>query len=115
LTSFNLVISVLSTFLLLTKVTMHIMGIFWPIFSVMMHAGLVAVYAFSVYGQAAPDNSDPDHPTNGPCWYLTKDCNSVESDLVGYCKQAKSAFAVTIVMLYVPFSVVLVRLGSNSL
>lgn len=86
-------------FLLLTKVTMHIMGIFWPVVSVILHAALVALYAYSVYGQSAPDNSDPQHPTNGPCWYITKDCNVASGSLVGYCKQAKSAFIVTIIML----------------
>ena len=102
ITDFNLVISVLSMFLLLTKVTMHIMAIFWPIISLLLHAGLTAVWAYSVYGQAASDNSDPKHPTNGPCWYITKSCSTVsDSTVQGYCKQAKAAFGVSILMLYV--------------
>lgn len=43
--------------------------------------------------------SDPAHPQPGAPWYITKSCGPpVSPSLIGYCKQAKAAFAVTILM-----------------
>ena len=67
-----------------------------------VHAGLVAVWAVSIHNQAASDMSDPKHPQSGAPWYITKSCGPpVSPSLIGYCKQAKAAFAVTILMWYV--------------
>ncbi|KAF2461406.1 hypothetical protein BDY21DRAFT_278486 [Lineolata rhizophorae] len=99
-TNFNLVISVLSTFILLTKSVMFIMHTFIPLISLLSHALLVALYAVSVRYQTAPDTNDPDHPQNGPPWYITKDCGvASDPNNVGYCKQAKTAFILTCLML----------------
>lgn len=73
-----------------------------PILSALVHILLVVLYAYSAYGQAAPDMTDKDHPQRGAPWYITKSCN-VASDKknIGYCKQAKASFAVTLCLLWV--------------
>ena len=98
-TNYNVVISVLSVFILLCKGIMFITTVFYPLLSLLVHAALVALYAVSIHNQAGPDTSDPAHPQPGAPWYITKKCGPpVSSDLIGYCKQAKAAFAVTIIM-----------------
>lgn len=73
-----------------------------PLVSTLVHAGLVGIWIFTVYAQSASDTSDPLHPQNGPPWYITKSC-SVSSDKsnIEYCRQAKAAFAVSVILLYV--------------
>lgn len=90
---------------LLVKAFLFIVDGLWPIISIPAHAALVAIFAYSVYGQAGPDTSDPDHLQKGAPWYLTKSCSvaAMKKD-VGPCKQAKAVFGVTVVMLYVFFS-----------
>ncbi|KAL8814828.1 MAG: hypothetical protein Q9223_005982 [Gallowayella weberi] len=108
ITNFNVVIAVLSLFLLLCKGIMYICHVFHPIFSTPIHAALVALYAVSIHAQSASDMSDPDHPQPGAPWYITKSCGApVKPSLQGYCKQAKGSFAVTI-MLCALFSIYLV-------
>lgn len=98
-TNFNVVISVLSVFILLCKAIAWITGVLHPLISLIVHAGLVALWAVSIHNQAAPDMSDPKHPQPGAPWYITKSCGPpISNDLVGYCKQAKGAFAVTVLM-----------------
>jgi hypothetical protein len=78
---------------------MWITGVFHPLISLAIHAALVSLYAVSLHNQAGPDMSDPAHPQSGAPWYITKSCGPpVSESLVGYCKQAKSAFAVTVLM-----------------
>ncbi|KAL3464698.1 hypothetical protein BJX64DRAFT_88491 [Aspergillus heterothallicus] len=99
-TNWNLVIAILSTFMLITKFPLHILHILFPIVSVFLHVGLVTIYCVSASFQAGSDKSDPKHMQNGPPWYITKNCNvAVEKDNVGYCQQAKSLFAVTIILI----------------
>ena len=99
-TNYNVVISVLSVFILLCKGIMFITSVFYPLLSLVVHAALAALYAVSIHNQAGPDTSDPAHSQPGAPWYITKSCGPpVSSDLIGYCKQAKAAFAVTVIML----------------
>jgi len=99
-TNFNLIIGVLSMFILLCKVTMYITHVFYPLVSLIVHGILVALWAISVHAQTAPDTIDPARSNHGPPWYITKSCSIASSKtLEGYCQQAKSAFAVTVVML----------------
>lgn len=101
-TNFNVVIAVLSVFLLLCKGIMFIVSVFHPLFSLSIHAGLIALWAVSIHNQAGPDMSDPAHPQPGAPWYLTKGCAPpVSPSLIGYCKQAKAAFSVTVLMTFV--------------
>lgn len=76
------------------------MNLFYPPMSVFIHLGLVAVYIVSASGQAGSDTSDPDHPQSGPPWYLTKSCSvATKQDVGAYCKQAKTLFAFTIIIM----------------
>ncbi|MCJ1272380.1 hypothetical protein MMC21_000166 [Puttea exsequens] len=96
-TTFNVVIAVLSVFILLCKGVMWVTSVFHPLISLCVHSGLVAVWAVSIHNQAASDMSDPAHTQHGAPWYITKSCGPpVAPSLIGYCKQAKAAFAVTV-------------------
>lgn len=99
MTEFNVVISILSMFILLAKSAMYVMHIFIPALSVFCHALLVALYAVSVYNQSRPDMSDRDHLSPGMPWYLSKGCSYATPANKGYCQQAQASFAVTIIML----------------
>lgn len=99
MTQFNVVVSILSMFILLAKSAMYVMHIFIPALSVFCHALLVALYSVSVYNQSRPDTSDKDLPQLSMPWYLSKGCAKADSGNKGYCLQARASFAVTIVML----------------
>ena len=87
-------------FLMLTKATMYILHVFPPILSCLVHGVLIALYTVAVYYQGSADNTDPEHKSNGPVWYITKNCSVTKNkNLVGYCKQAKATFALTTTML----------------
>ncbi|KAI9843736.1 MAG: hypothetical protein M1838_002479 [Thelocarpon superellum] len=99
LTNWNLVISVLSMFLLLVKGVMHVMHLFYPWLSLLVHLLLVGLYAVSIAGQAGSDYSDPAHPSPRP-WYLTQSCSvAMTPQDEHYCELAKGTFAVTVIML----------------
>ncbi|MCJ1334217.1 hypothetical protein MMC10_010924 [Thelotrema lepadinum] len=98
ITDWNVVICVLSMFILLAKVVMYITEIFPPVISAIVHGVLTIFYIVSITQQAASDYSDPDHPSTIP-WYLTKGCGPpVSSNLTSACQQAKASFSVTCVM-----------------
>lgn len=87
-------------FLLLLKLTMFITNTFWPILGLIIHAILVALWAFSVRAQTAPDTIEQRAVINGPPWYISHNCNIARtSQLQGYCMQAKSVFAVSVISL----------------
>jgi len=98
LTSFNVAISVLSTFILLVKAVMFVLHIWYPILGTIVNAALTALWCVSVYGQAGPDHSDAEFPSN-VAWYITKSCSyATASGNNHYCLMAKGTFAVTVVM-----------------
>lgn len=102
ITNFNVVISVLSMFIMLAKAVMYMLHVFPPVLSVLIHGTLIALYAVSIDYQASSDTSDPAHLQKGPPWYITKSCSVAHSkNNIGYCQQAKAAFACTCVMLVV--------------
>lgn len=99
-TDYNVIISVLSTFILLTKAVMFALHLFIPLLSVAVHALLAALFGYSISCQTASDTTDPQQPQNGPPWYITKSCNvAYYKKNVGYCEQAKATFAITIVLI----------------
>ena len=101
ITDFNVVIIVLSMFVLLAKCVMYIMNVLPPFCSALLHACLTTLFAVSISQQAASDNSDPLHPSTVP-WYLTHSCGPpVSARNYGYCMQAKASFGVTVALLYV--------------
>jgi hypothetical protein len=86
-------------FLLLVKGTMFIMHIWVPILSVIANVILCALWTLSLYGQAGPDYSDPQHPSS-VAWYIAKSCDYARAaGRYGDCMQAKGAFAATALML----------------
>jgi hypothetical protein len=87
-------------FFYLIKTTMWLLKVFLPIFSLMLHTALLILWSYGLHMQTAPDTIDPAHQNHGAPWYITKSCNIVEDKLNrGYCMQAKSAFAVTVIMM----------------
>lgn len=100
ITGFNVVISVLATFIMIVKSIMFIMRIFRPFVSFLVHGLLLGLFAYSVHAQSSSDLSDPHYPQSGPPWYITKSCSVVHRrSNYGYCQQAKAAFAVTIILM----------------
>lgn len=100
-TSFCLVVSVLSTFFWLVKVPLHLMKVWYPPFSVVIHAALCILYCVGAAYMGGPDTTDPEHRQPGPPWYVTKSCSVAKlGKNVGYCQQAKSLFALFIILAY---------------
>ena len=90
-------------FFYLIKVTMWLLHVFLPIFSILLHVPLLAIWAYGIYIQTSPDTIDPARSNSGAPWYITKNCNIVaDKQIRSYCMQAKSSFAVSCIMLYVP-------------
>ncbi len=88
-------------FILLVKTFLFVLHMFIPLLSLAIHGLLVGLYTYSAYAQTAPDTIDPEHQSNGPPWYITKDCGVArDKSLVGYCQQAKASFFVTVFMMY---------------
>ena len=101
-TQYHLVIGVTCMFFYLVKSTMWVLHVFIPIVSLLLHTALVSIWAYGIYIQTSPDTIDPNRQNNGLPWYLTRNCNvASDPNVRSYCMQAKSAFAVSIVMLYV--------------
>ncbi|KAJ5206267.1 hypothetical protein N7491_003113 [Penicillium cf. griseofulvum] len=100
ITNYNLVLGVLSTFFLITKLPTHWMNLFYPPVAVVVHLSLIILYIVSAVYQAGSDMSDPRHPQSGAPWYIAKSCSvAFRKSNVGYCMQAKALFAVTIIMI----------------
>ncbi|KFY42633.1 hypothetical protein V494_02331 [Pseudogymnoascus sp. VKM F-4513 (FW-928)] len=99
ITNYNIVVSVLSMFILLVKVVLFIMHMFIPLVSVIINAIVLALWCFSAYGQAGPDHSDPEHPSS-VAWYIAKSCSVAEASGNKHnCEMAKGSFASTIFMI----------------
>lgn len=102
-TQYHLVIGVVCVFFYLIKLTMWLLHVFFPIVSVLLHIPLLTIWAYGIYVQTSPDTIDPNRRNTGAPWFITKNCNIVDDKTIrGYCMQAKSSFAVSCIMLYVP-------------
>lgn len=89
----------MSLFVLLAKMILFIMKVWFPIVGVAANTGLVAIFAVSVYGQMGPDYADPRYPS-AIAWYIRKDCSYAR--YLGAdksCQLAKGSFAITTFML----------------
>lgn len=83
---------------------MQILRVFYPPISVAVHGALIVLYSIAASFQAGKDMSDPQHPQPGPPWYITKSCSvAAHKSNIGYCEQAKSLFAITIIIMYAKF------------
>lgn len=99
MTNYNLVIGVLSVFLLIVKLPVHAMHLLFPPIATFINGGSIVLYAFAARYQAGPDMSDPQRPQPGPPWYITKSCNVAYSKSdIGFCNQAKALFALCVVL-----------------
>ncbi|KAJ5662281.1 uncharacterized protein N7477_009897 [Penicillium maclennaniae] len=100
LTNYNLVIGVLSTFLWIVKFPIHCMHLFFPPIAAVVHGSIMVLWIVSARYQAGSDMSDPKHPQPGPPWYISKSCSvAAHKSNVPYCEQAKSLFAVSIILI----------------
>ncbi|KAJ5871357.1 uncharacterized protein N7529_003710 [Penicillium soppii] len=100
ITNYNLVLGVLSTFFLITKLPVHWMHLFYPPIAVAVHAALIVLYVVSAVYQAGSDMSDPHHLQPGAPWYIAKSCSvAYRKSNIAYCMQAKSLFAVTVIII----------------
>jgi hypothetical protein len=71
------------------------------------------LYACAAAFQAGSDTTDSRHPQNGPPWYITKPCKVAYSPSnIGYCQQAKSLFAVTVIATTIYFAQTVLALMS---
>jgi len=101
LTSFNVAISVLCTFILLVKAVMFTLHCWYPILGTVTNAIITVLWIVSMVGQMGPDHSDPQHPSN-IAWYISKSCSY--ADATGdhhYCMMAKGTFAATVLMMII--------------
>lgn len=99
-TRYHLVIGVLGLFFYLVKATMWLLGVFYPLVSLLLHIGLLTIWAYGIHIQTSPDTIDPTRINRGAPWYITKSCTIVEDKYIrNYCMQAKSAFAISVLML----------------
>lgn len=99
MTNFNVAISITSLFVLLGKMIMTIMKLYYPILGLVLSMCLTAMYAVSVYGQMGPDYLDPTHPSP-MAWYIRYSCSVADGYKVGkHCVMAKATFGVTIYMM----------------
>lgn len=102
ITNYNLVLGVLSTFFLITKLPVHWMKLFYPPVAVAVHGSLIILYIVSAVYQAGSDMSDPKHPQPGAPWYIAKSCSvASKRSNIKYCMQAKALFAVTVIIMLV--------------
>ncbi|KAI0882170.1 uncharacterized protein GGS22DRAFT_48614 [Annulohypoxylon maeteangense] len=109
LTNFNVAISVLSLFLLLTKLIAFIMHVWFPIIALVVNISLIALYVTSLAGQAGPDYLDPQHPSR-IAWYIAKPCTvAANLSVQNSCRLAKGGFAAACIML----GIYAINLGLN--
>lgn len=103
ITDFNIIVSVLSMFILLVKAVLFIMHYWIPMVSLFVNIVILALWCVSVYGQAGPDYMDPEHPSS-VAWYITKSCSLAEKyNQKHNCTMAKSCFAVSVLMVAIFF------------
>jgi hypothetical protein len=87
-------------FILLVKVVMFTMHIWYPFLGTITNAAITALWIASMYGQMGPDHSDPSHPSN-IAWYISKSCSyAIPSGNHHYCLIAKGTYATTVIMVY---------------
>ncbi|OGE55487.1 hypothetical protein PENARI_c004G07727 [Penicillium arizonense] len=100
ITNYNLVLGVLSTFFLITKVPVHWMNLLYPPVAAGIHTSLIVLYIVSARYQGGSDMSDPSHPQPGAPWYIAKSCSvAARKSNIPYCMQAKALFAVTVIII----------------
>ncbi|KFG78007.1 hypothetical protein MANI_015076 [Metarhizium anisopliae] len=101
LTDFNVAISVISLFFLLSKLISHIMKLWYPIVAVFINSALVALYTVSTYGQIGPDYADARYPSPA-AWYFRQGCGLAQRyGKYRACQVAQGSLFITLFMLVV--------------
>lgn len=99
LTNFNVAISVISLFFLLSRLVCFIMKVWYPLIAVIVQSSLVALYATSSYGQIGPDYADERYPAYA-AWYFRKGCDLAKPyGKFKNCQIAQGSLAITVYML----------------
>jgi hypothetical protein len=99
LTNFNVAISVISLFVLITKMIAVIMHLWFPLIALFFNIALTVLYTTSVYGQMGPDYADYSKPSP-VAWYIAKPCTvAANQSIQKSCRTAKGTFAVTVIFL----------------
>lgn len=99
LTDFNVAISVVSLFFLLSKLIAFIMKLWFPLIATFINLALVALYAVSTYGQVGPDYSDPRYPAPA-AWYFRYGCDMAKPyNAYKSCRVAQGSLAATLYLL----------------
>lgn len=101
LTDFNVAISIISLFFLLSKLITFIMKLWYPIIATFVNAALVALYASSIYGQIGPDYADRDPRRHtAAAWYFKQGCDLAKrAGAYKSCQIAQASLGVTFYML----------------
>ncbi|KAF4447363.1 succinate-semialdehyde dehydrogenase [Fusarium albosuccineum] len=100
-TDFNVAISVISLFFLLSKLTAFIMKVWYPILATFINVSMVALYTVSVYGQIGPDHADSRYPAP-VAWYWRYGCGLAKPyGKYKACQVAQGSLAVTLYMLVI--------------
>ncbi|KAG6036936.1 hypothetical protein E4U41_005409 [Claviceps citrina] len=100
-TDFNVAISVVSLFVLLTKLISVIMQLWYPILATFINCVMVALYVVSTYGQVGPDYADARYPAPA-AWYFRKGCDLAKPyGKYRVCQVAQASLFVTLYMLVI--------------
>ncbi|RFU75073.1 hypothetical protein TARUN_7172 [Trichoderma arundinaceum] len=100
-TDYNVAISVISLFFLLTKLIAVIMRIWYPLPSTLTSIALAVLYSVSVYGQVGPDYTDPRYPAPA-AWYFRYGCDMAKPyGQYTNCQIAQASLFITLYMLAV--------------
>ncbi|KAH6609341.1 hypothetical protein Trco_002687 [Trichoderma cornu-damae] len=98
-TDYNVAISIISLFFLLTKLIAVIMRIWYPILSTVASIALIVLYSVSVYGQVGPDYTDPRYPAPA-AWYFRYGCDMARPyGQYTNCQIAQASLFITLYML----------------
>ncbi|KAK0384013.1 hypothetical protein NLU13_8102 [Sarocladium strictum] len=99
LTNFNVAISVISLFFLLSRLICFIMKIWVPLVALIVQLSLVALYLTSTVGQIGPDHADKRYPAYA-AWYFRKGCGLAKPyGKYKNCQIAQGSLAITLYML----------------
>lgn len=100
LTDFNVAISIVALFLLLSKLIAFIMKVWYPLIAVIINVSAIALWTTSVYGQIGPDFADSRYPSP-VAWYIRLSCDIAKPyNAVRLCAIAKGTLAVSVYMLF---------------
>lgn len=99
MTDFNVAISIISLFFLLSKLIAFIMKCWFPILAAFINIAMVTLYTVSVYGQIGPDYADARYPAPA-AWYFRYGCNLAKPyGKYKSCRVAQGSLGVTFYML----------------